>query len=110
MEEFIYQGHVGQGDRGRGTSDIWYNYYEAISKYKGLCSALVNHIFDYGQNASEDQMRTTWEKLVHHVLTIHGHDIINELQNKKNVNIPKPDHTQDVLYGHQSASEKMDQS
>ena len=39
-------------------------------------------------------MSTTWENLVHYVGTIHGHDISNELINKKTVHIPKPDHTQ----------------
>jgi hypothetical protein len=28
-------------------------------------------------------MRTTWEKIVHHAGTIYGHDISNELLNKK---------------------------
>ena len=45
-------------------------------------------------------MRTTWEKIVHHVGTIYGHDISNELQNKKTVTINKPEHTQDVLEKH----------
>jgi hypothetical protein len=47
-------------------------------------------------------MRTTWEKFVHHVGTIHGHDISNELLNKKTVIIEKPTHTQDVLDKHES--------
>ena len=62
-----------------------------------MCSALDNHIFEYGQKASSDQMITTWEKLVHHVGTIHEHEIINGLLNKKTVIIPKPEHTQEEL-------------
>jgi hypothetical protein len=33
-------------------------------------------------------MRNTWEKITHHVGTIYGHDISNELQNKTKVTIP----------------------
>ena len=67
-------------DRGRYTRG--YNYYEAIPKHRGLCSALGNHVLDYSQKASSDQIRTTWEKLVHHIVTIHGQNISNELLNK----------------------------
>jgi hypothetical protein len=38
--------------------------------------------------------------IVHHVGTIYGHDISNELQNKKTVIIAEPKHTQDVLDKH----------
>ena len=72
----------GRGGRGRGTS---YSGTGAAVKNKGLCAALSHHVFDYGQKGAADQMRTTWEKLVHHVGTIYRHDISNELQNKKTV-------------------------
>ena len=75
-----------------------------------MCSALDNHIFEYGQKASSDQMITTWEKLVHHVGTIHGHNISNWLLNKKTVIITKPDHTQYALDGHQLSTGRTDQS
>ena len=55
-------------------------------------------------------MRTTWEKIVHHVLTINGHAIRNELQNNKTVIISKPGHTQDLLNEHQLIIERRDQS
>ena len=55
-------------------------------------------------------MRTTREKLVHHVGTIHGHNISNVLMNKKAVIITKPDHTQDALDEQQSATVRTDQS
>ena len=45
-------------------------------------------------------MRTTWEKIVHHVGTIYGHDISNELQNRKTVTITKPEYTQAVQDKH----------
>jgi hypothetical protein len=92
------RGHNGgRGGRGRG------NYYateKAVAKHKGLFAALTNHVFDYGQKGAADQMQTTWEKIVHHVGTIHGHDISNELLNKKTVIIDKPVHTQDVQDKH----------
>ena len=72
----------------------------ALAKHKGLCAALGIHVFDYGQKGAADQMRTTWKKIVHHVGTIYGHDISNELQNKKTVIIDEPIHTQDVLDKH----------
>ena len=75
-----------------------------------MCSALDNHIFEYGQKASSDQMITTWEKLVHHVGTIHGHNISNWLLNKKTVIITKPGHTQYALDEHQLATGRRDQS
>jgi hypothetical protein len=45
-------------------------------------------------------MRTCWEKIVHHVGTIYGHDISNELQNRKPVTITEPTYTQLVLDKH----------
>ena len=78
----------------------------ANPKQKGLCSALVIYVFDYDQKASADQMRTTWEKLVHYVGTIHEHEISNELLNKNTLIIPKPEHTQDALDEHQLSTKK----
>ena len=73
-----------------------------------MYSALGIHVFDYGTKASVDQMRTTRDKLVHYVGTIHGHDIRNELLNKKTIIITKPEHTQYVLYEHQFSTEISD--
>jgi hypothetical protein len=87
----------GRGGRGRGN---YCSSAGAAVKHKGLCAALSNHVFDYGQKGAADQMRTTWEKIVHHVETIYSHDISNELQNKKTVIIKKPKHTQEVLDKH----------
>ena len=60
-------------------------------KKKGSCSALGNHVFGYGQKGAEYQMHMTGENIVHHVGTIYGHDISNELQEKTKVSIPKPE-------------------
>jgi hypothetical protein len=101
-------GKKARGSRGRGTSSGCGrgrgSYYSgtgaAVAKHKGLCAALTSHVFEYGQKGAADQMGTAWEKIVHHVGTIYGHNISNELQNKKTVVIPKPEHTQDVLDKH----------
>jgi hypothetical protein len=88
------------GGRGRGQArGSSYSASTAI-KHKGLCAALGNHVFDYGQKGAADQMRTTWEKIVHHVGTIYGHDIGNKLQNKKTVIIDEPKHSQEILDKH----------
>jgi hypothetical protein len=85
--------HGGHGRGGRGRSNSYSGLSGALAKHKGLCAAL-------GIHGAADQMRTTWEKIVHHVGTIYGHDISNELQNKKTVIIDEPKHTQDVLDKH----------
>ena len=45
-------------------------------------------------------MRITWEKIAHHIGTIYGHDISNELQNKKIVMIQEPTCSQEALDKH----------
>ena len=102
--------YQGLGDRGRGRSVRGYIYYGDTTKHKGLFSALGNHVFDYGQKSSADQMRTTWEKLVHHVRTIHGHNFSKTLLNKKTIIIKKPKHIQDALDEYQLATRIRDQS
>jgi hypothetical protein len=91
-------GNRGGRSRGRGRGNSYAS--TAVAKHKGLCAALGNHVFDYGQKGAADQMRTTWEKIVHHVGTIYGHDISNELQNRKTLKIDEPTHTQAVLDKH----------
>jgi hypothetical protein len=91
-------GNRGGRSRGRGRGTSYSS--AAAPKHKGLCAALGNHVFDYGQKGAADQMRTTWEKIVHHAGTIYGHDISNELQNRKTLTIEEPTHTQAVLQKH----------
>ena len=45
-------------------------------------------------------MRKTWENIVYHVVTVYVNDIINELQNKTKVSIPKPGYTEYVHLKH----------
>jgi hypothetical protein len=56
-------------------------------------------------------MRNTWEKITHHVGTIYGHDISNELQNKMRVTIAEPRYTTAVLITHaQNETRRLAQS
>ncbi len=87
----------GRGGRGRGN---YYSGLDKVVKHKGLCAALGSHVFDYAQKGAADQMRTTWEKIVHHVGTIYVHDISNELLHQKTVFIDNHAHPQDVLDKH----------
>ena len=57
-------------------------------------------MFDYGQKASADQMRTSWEKLVQYVGTSYGHDISNDLQNKLAGVLPDPEYELSILMRH----------
>jgi hypothetical protein len=67
----------------------------------GLCAALGNNVFDYGDRAATDQMRTSWEKLVQFVSTNYGQDTSNELpKNKIPVILSEPVHTPEVLARH----------
>ena len=44
-----------------------------------------HHVFEYDQKGAEDKIKMTWEKIVKHTGAIYGHDIRNELQNKKRI-------------------------
>jgi len=82
--------------RGRGQ---YYNSSRKSSK-SGLYAALGTSVFDYGQKASADQMRTSWEKIVQYVGTNYGQDISNELQNKVTVTLAEPVHSLEVMARH----------
>lgn len=97
------RGGRGRGSRNRGRGSSYTGAGSSAkrgSAKRGLCAALGNNVFDYGQKGSADQMRTTWEKLTQYAGTTYGQDIRNELENKKKVVIPEPTHTADVLAKH----------
>jgi hypothetical protein len=71
-----------------------------VAKHKGLCAGLGVHVFAYGSKGAADQMRNTWEKITHHVGTIYGHNISNELQNKTLVTVAEPQYTAAVIAKH----------
>jgi hypothetical protein len=65
-----------------------------------MCTNLGTNVFDYGQKSAADQMRTSWENIVHYVGTNYGQDINNKLQNKILVVLTEHVHTVDVLARH----------
>jgi len=85
-----------RGGRGRGRGKHPASA-TAATKHKGLCAALGVHVFDYGQKGAADQMRITWEKISHHVGTIYGSDISNELINRTKFIITPPKYSEDVI-------------
>ena len=93
------RGRVGRGHAGRGRARGRGQNYTGTgsSTKKGLNDSLGGNVFDYGQKAAADQMRTSWEKITEYVGTTYGQDISNELQNKITVVIAEPTHTADVL-------------
>ena len=91
------RGRGGRGGRGsrcrvRGSG----HYTATLNKNNSLCSALGNKNFNYNQKRAADQMRETWENIVHRVGTIYIHDISNGLQNKIKVFIQKTEYTEAV--------------
>jgi hypothetical protein len=92
------RGRGGRGGRSRGRGQNYTG--SANAARQGLCTNLGTNVFDYGQKSAADKMRTSWEKLAQYVETNYGQDISNELQNKINVILVEPVHTDDVLLKH----------
>ena len=96
------------GGRGGGRGSRYSTNINNINnKDKGLCSALGQNVFDYGQKGALYKMRTTWDKIVNHDGTIYGHDISNAFKNKKRVDILQPEHTQKVKDMHLNIFERL---
>jgi hypothetical protein len=95
------RGGRGRG-RGRGGRTARGNTYSGASntRQKGLCAALGDNVFNYGQKGSADQMRTSWEKIVHHVGTIMSQEKSNELLNRIQVVVPQPQHDAAIITKH----------
>ena len=93
-------GRNSRSSRGRGGRGQNYSGAGTGGGKKGLCSALSKNVFGYGQKASADQMRNSWEKLVQYVGTSYGHDISNNLQNKLAVVLPDPEYDLAILMRH----------
>ena len=75
----------GEGGRGRECKHIYTG-----ASGTGLCAALGDHVFDYGQKYAVILMRITWEKLLKYVGATYGQDISNELHSRSIVVIPEP--------------------
>ena len=95
-------GRGGRGRGGRGRSGGRGQHYTGApsTAKRGMCQGLGTHVFDYGQKAAADQMKTSWEKLVQYVGTTYGQDICNELQNKLTVTIAEPTYSAAILARH----------
>ena len=52
------KGRDGRGSRGCGRGSSHYT--PTLNKNKGLCSALGNNFFDYGQTGAAYQKQMTW--------------------------------------------------
>jgi len=57
-----------------------------------------------------DQMRTSWEKLCQYVGTEFGQDIANELQNKSEVTLPEPEHSEAIVNRHNAREQAVQQA
>ena len=95
-------GRNSRSGRGRGGRGQNYSGAGTGGGKQGLCSALSTNVFNYGQKASDGQMRTSREKLVQYVGTSYGHDISNDLWNKIAVVLPEPEYELAILTGHGS--------
>jgi hypothetical protein len=94
------RGCAGAGRSGRGREKVQNYTSSANAANRGLCTNLGTTVFAYGQKSAEDQMRTSWEKLVQYVGTNYGQNINNELQNNITVVFIEPVHTNNVLTRH----------
>ncbi len=74
----------GEGGRGRECKHIYTG-----ASGTGLCAALGDHVFDYGQKYAVILMRITWEKLLKYVGATYGQDISNELHSRSIAVIPE---------------------
>jgi hypothetical protein len=96
----VCRGGRSRGGRGRGQGRGTSYSGNGAAKHKGLCAALGMYVFHYGSKGAAGQMRNTWEKITHHVGTIYGHNISNELQNKTLVTIAEPQYTAAIIAKH----------
>ena len=85
-------GGGGRGDSkpsGSGRGCGGYNRATKPTK-SGLCKELEGNIFDFGERSSADLMRTTYNKIAHHVGIKFGGDIMKELEMKTSFVVPPP--------------------
>ena len=76
------------------------------NRERGLCSALGTHMFTYDQKGSADHARTTLEKIVLHIGSIHGQDISTELDTRQPVVFEEPKHSDEVKKLHEEKEQK----
>ena len=92
----------GKPHAGRGTGGT------TTVKLQGLCLALGENIFTYGEKGSADQIKTTQEKIVQYVGIQYEYDISTEVLNQTEFIIPKPEHSQETLDEHDDHIKKIE--
>ena len=88
--------HAGRGAGGSTTV-----------KLQELCTALGENVFTYGERGSEDQRKTTQEKIVQYVDIQYGNDISTEVLNQTEFIITNPEHSQETLDEHDDHVKKI---
>ena len=83
-------GRQGRGRKSSGTTE----------NIRGACYQLGDSVFQYNQTGAADKLKTSMRKIVTYVGSLHGQDIANELENRKELVIDKPTHTQQQLDQH----------
>ena len=81
--------HAGRGAGGSTTVKI-----------QGLCPALGENVFTYGEKVSADQINTTQENIFQCIRIQYGNYISTEVLNQTEFIIPKPEHSQETLDEH----------
>ena len=83
------RGGGGRGDNKPNGSGRGRGGHRSIRPTKtGLCKELEGNIFDFGERSSADLMRTTYNKIAHHVGIKYGGDIMKELETKTAFIVP----------------------
>jgi hypothetical protein len=59
---------------------------------KGIITALQNHVFDYGQGKTAEQLNKSWEKLLSYIGINYSQDLHTELTTRESISIPVPDY------------------
>jgi hypothetical protein len=73
---------------------------------KGMITALGNHVFDYGQGKTAEQLNKNWEKLLSHIAIHYIQDLHAELTTRESISIPVPDYLPGVEEQHKLSEEK----
>jgi hypothetical protein len=74
-------------------------------KKQGFIPTLGEHIFDYNVHNAAAQMQTTWEKIVEYVSSTYSNDISTELDTRKTLVLPPPEHSKETLDKHKEQEE-----
>jgi hypothetical protein len=72
----------------------------------GMIAALGNHVFDYGQGKTAEQLNKNWEKLLSHIGIHYSQDLHAELTTRESISIPVPDYPPGVEQQHKLSEEK----